>query len=260
MPKWQTATYTLDLSVYKNVVLIFIEGVHYVKTIGLQASLLMVDCGDYQLCVLTDQRLKETKRMPPVPCSWRSFKALCRAVRVTTCPSSTAGTSSWTSKSALRSSPSVTKTCHTSDLFHFTFYAIKNGFFKCIHFIITFGKCGPPYLGKATAAVRAALPSPTSAWWIFLCFCNPLNSDGMNYRIFKLRMWSFLCVRIHTGIGQNRKRVRTTFLTQKNSHNFFLCSRPGSNPLVFGSRVWRSTNWAIPSCPWNPCTGLFMAE
>ena len=35
--------------------------------------------------------------------------------------------------------------------------------FHCIHFVIPFRKFGPPYLGKATAAARAALPNPTSA-------------------------------------------------------------------------------------------------
>ena len=35
---------------------------------------------------------------------------------------------------------------------------------------------------------------------VFLCFCNPLNSD-MDYRIFNMRIWSFVCVRIHTEVG-----------------------------------------------------------
>ena len=49
---------------------------------------------------------------------------------------------------------------------------------------IPFGKFGPPYLGKATAAARATrLPSPTSACWVFSRFRNPPNS-GMDYRIF----------------------------------------------------------------------------
>ena len=52
------------------------------------------------------------------------------------------------------------------------------------------GKFGPPYLGKATAATRAALLSPTNACWVFLCFHNPPNTD-MDYRIFNVHMWSF---------------------------------------------------------------------
>ena len=36
-------------------------------------------------------------------------------------------------------------------------------FLYFIHCIIPFGKFGTPYLQKATAAARAALPSPTSA-------------------------------------------------------------------------------------------------
>ena len=57
-----------------------------------------------------------------------------------------------------------------------------------IHFIIPFRfvKFGPPYLGTVTAAARAALPSPTSACWVFSCFRNP-PSSGMDYRIFNVR-------------------------------------------------------------------------
>ena len=55
-----------------------------------------------------------------------------------------------------------------------------------IHFIIPFWKFGPHYLGKATAAARAALPSPICASWVILCFRNPLNSD-MDYKIFNVR-------------------------------------------------------------------------
>ena len=62
--------------------------------------------------------------------------------------------------------------------------------------LIPCGKLGPPYLGKATAASRAALPNPTSACWVFSCFRHPSNSD-MDYRIFNVRTWSFL----YTGVG-----------------------------------------------------------
>ena len=75
----------------------------------------------------------------------------------------------------------------------------ENGGLGIIHFIIPFGKFGPPYLGKATAGARAALPSHTSAGWVFSCFCNPPNYD-MDHRIFNVRTLSFLCV--HTGVGQ----------------------------------------------------------
>ena len=34
----------------------------------------------------------------------------------------------------------------------------------------------------------------------FLCFRNPPNSD-MDYSIFNVRTWPFVCVRIHTGVG-----------------------------------------------------------
>ena len=47
-------------------------------------------------------------------------------------------------------------------------------FFFCLIttplFYDPFGKFGPPYLGEAKAAARAALPSPTSACWFMLVF------------------------------------------------------------------------------------------
>ena len=55
-----------------------------------------------------------------------------------------------------------------------------------MHFIMHFGKFGPPYVGKATADARAAVPSPSSACWAFSCFSNPPNSD-MDYMIFNVR-------------------------------------------------------------------------
>ena len=88
-----------------------------------------------------------------------------------------------------------------------------------VHVINPFGTFGPPCLAKAVAAARAVLPSLTSAcWvrlqqppraalpsltracWVFSCFRNPPNSD-MDYRILNVRTESFLCVRIHTGVG-----------------------------------------------------------
>ena len=69
--------------------------------------------------------------------------------------------------------------CVCNNLFYFIL-------FYFIHFIITFGKFGPPYLGKTTAAARTVLPNPTSACWVFSRFHNPLNSD-MDYRIFNMR-------------------------------------------------------------------------
>ena len=66
--------------------------------------------------------------------------------------------------------------------------------------IIPFGKFGPPYLGKATAAARAAIPSPTSARWCFLCV-SIIHQTDMDYMIFNVHTWSFLCVRINMGVG-----------------------------------------------------------
>ena len=59
--------------------------------------------------------------------------------------------------------------------------------------LIPFGKFGPPYPGKATAAAIAALPSPTSARWVFSYYHNPANSD-MDYRISNMCTRSFLAI------------------------------------------------------------------
>ena len=40
-------------------------------------------------------------------------------------------------------------------------------FFYTLYYPFHFRKFGPPYSGKATAAARAVLPSPTSACWVF---------------------------------------------------------------------------------------------
>ena len=92
-------------------------------------------------------------------------------------------------------------------------------------FIIPFRKFGPPYLGKATAATRAAPPSPTSVCWVFSCFRNPPNSD-MDYRIFLRAYEIILILCVYTrGLGTPHwQGVSTTFFTLKNSHKFFLCS------------------------------------
>ena len=61
-----------------------------------------------------------------------------------------------------------------------------------------------------------------SACWVFSCFCNPLNSD-MDYRIFNVHTWSFLCVRIHTGVGQTESESAQHFWLGK-SHTHFSCA------------------------------------
>ena len=96
-------------------------------------------------------------------------------------------------------------------------YNFLSSFF--IHFIIPFGKFGPPFLGKTTTAARAALPS---ACWVF---SYPPNSD-MDYRILNVCAWSFVCVRIHTGFGHTDSKSAQHFWLTK-THKFFLCSWRG---------------------------------
>ena len=72
-------------------------------------------------------------------------------------------------------------------------------------------KFGPPYLSKATAAARAPLPSPASACWVFLCFCNTPNSD-MDYRIFNMHIYVIILMRAYTHRDwAHRQWVSTTF-------------------------------------------------
>ena len=115
---------------------------------------------------------------------------------------------------------------------------------KTYTLLIPFEKFGAPHLDKATAAARAALPSPISACWVFSCFRNPPNSD-MDYRIFNVRTWPFLSVHMHTGGWAHRHRVSTTFLTRKNSISFS-CAPDRIQTWVMECEVRCSTNWAMP--------------
>ena len=73
-------------------------------------------------------------------------------------------------------------------------------------------------LGKRAAIVRNYPFPPPPLCAVFSSFRNPPNTD-MNYRIFNVR--TFLCVRIHTGVGhsdesaqhlQEKVRERSKFL------------------------------------------------
>ena len=105
--------------------------------------------------------------------------------------------------------------------------------FPPLHFI-PFGKFGPPYLGKATAAARVALPSPTSACWVFSWFRNPPHSD-MDYRIFNVRTWSSVCMhKIHTGVGHTDESAQHFWL--RKTLNIFSCA-------LYGAGIWNSGLW-----------------
>ena len=99
--------------------------------------------------------------------------------------------------------------------------------------MIPFGKFGPPYLGMATSAARAALPSHTSTCWVFSFSCNSPNPD-MDYRIFKVRKhYVIILMRVYTHGGwAYRQRVSTTFWFWKTP--FFSCAP---------DRVWISGLW-----------------
>ena len=110
-------------------------------------------------------------------------------------------------------------------------FLFLNNYF--IHFLIPFGNFGPPYLSKATADARAALPSLKRACWVFSCFSNYTPNSDTDYGVFNVRAWSFLCVRIHTRGWAHRQRVSTTIVTGKHSR-FLLVPLTGFEPRVFG--------------------------
>ena len=74
-----------------------------------------------------------------------------------------------------------------------------------------------------------------SAYWVFSCFRNPLNSD-MVYRIFIVRTRSFLCLRVHTGFGHTDSESAQHFRLGK-TRNFFLCAPDGILTIVLWIRV-----------------------
>ena len=121
---------------------------------------------------------------------------------------------------------------------------LLGNFFLAFVVVVHFRKFGLPYLGKAAATARAELSSPTSACCIFACFRNPPNSD-MDYRIFNVCACSFLCVRIHTGVGYTNS-VSTHFWVRGKNSLSFLCAPDRILTRVMECEVWRSTNWATP--------------
>ena len=99
------------------------------------------------------------------------------------------------------------------------------------------------------AAARAALPSPTSACSVFSCFHNPPNTD-MDHRIFNMRMWSFVCMRKHTEVGQTDSKSAQHFRLRKTLTNFSGApDGAGVWTPLFGSRVQCSTNRPTHSAP-----------
>ena len=126
------------------------------------------------------------------------------------------------------------------------------GLFVCflfLHFIIPFGKFGPPCLSKAIAA---ATQSYKCMLGFFSCFRNPPNSD-MDYRIFNVHMWSFVCVHAYnTHRGWAHWQVSTTFFSRKKITIFF-CAPDWAGIRTWG--VWISSlmlyQLSHPVTPWH---------
>ena len=83
----------------------------------------------------------------------------------------------------------------------------------------------------------------TSACWLFSSCHNPLNSD-MDYRIFNVRTWSFVCLHRRRGVGHIDSESAQPFWLGK---TVFLVLLTGFQSSTFGSAVRRSNHWANPS-------------
>ena len=89
-------------------------------------------------------------------------------------------------------------------------------------------------MGKATAAVRAALPSLTSARWVFSCVHNTPKSDT-DYRIINVHEHSYaLYIYIRTRVGQTDSES-AQHLIRKN-WDIFLVLLTGFEPLPIEPR------------------------
>ena len=115
------------------------------------------------------------------------------------------------------------------------------------------GNSGGFHQGKPASCNRVALPNPNYNWsscWVFSCFHNPPNSD-MDYRIFNVRTWSFLCVRIlyTRGLGTPTASQHNIFDSKKITIVYCASNAGGvrtSGLWIARSRVRRSTNSATP--------------
>ena len=120
------------------------------------------------------------------------------------------------------------------------------------HFIITLGKFRPPYLGNATAAPRAALPSPTSEVHAG-SFCVSVIHQALTWTtgyLMYVRDYSYAVMRTSTHrlteVGHTDNKSAQHFWLGKTLKNFGV-PLMGFEPQVFGSWVWFSINWATPS-------------
>ena len=122
-------------------------------------------------------------------------------------------------------------------------FTTQDKVYRCFIFIfcnllIPSGKFGPPHLGKAAVSARAALPSPTSACWVFSYFRNPPNSDMDNRILTCVRGHSCACV--YTQELGTLTASRHNILTRKKSQ-VFLVLLTGFEPRVI--------EWALPTEP-----------
>ena len=105
------------------------------------------------------------------------------------------------------------------------------------------------FLGKANSESTTLPIFFLNLCAVFSSSRNQPNSD-MDYRIFNVCTWSFLCVRTHTGGWTHQQRVSSTFWLGKAVTNIcFLCSGRGSNRLSLDLYSQCSTNWTTPVTP-----------
>ena len=110
-----------------------------------------------------------------------------------------------------------------------------------IHFIIPFGKFGPPYLGKTTEAATQSCK-----------YMLDLLGVSVIHRTLTWTTWSLTRVSDHSYAGVYTRGLGTPttqhFWPGKLTQCYLvLLTGSGFEPLVFGSRAQRSTHWASPS-------------
>ena len=133
-------------------------------------------------------------------------------------------------------------------------------FFVLYTLLIPCGKFRLPFLGKATVSSRAALPSPTSACWVFLCFRNPQSSD-MDYRIFNVRTWSWL-VHVYTHGDFGAPTASQHHILDLEKLMKFSCAPDRTQTWVLhGIWSWVQCSTNLATLPPSPCefrVGAFM--
>ena len=99
------------------------------------------------------------------------------------------------------------------------------------------------YCSDLISAPPPTTPPPPHLYAMFSCFHNPPNSV-MDYRIFNVRTWSFVYVRIyntHGRLGTRDNESAQHFRLGKSHHFFFLCFGRASCLWISSPTLYQSS-------------------